>query len=75
MTVLQKLVKRSIRYGLGPEALGPVEGPNSILADEPYLAEWLRFMRGWKLPATYGCTARDRERACREWDQLLRRLP
>ena len=35
--------------------------------DEVYLAEYLRFMGGWKPPSAYGCTQRHRDRARKAW--------
>ena len=69
MTVLQKLARKAIRFGVRPEEIGPV----STFIDEKYMADYLRHIMGrWKAPAAYGVQQKDRDRARRDWDKLMR---
>ena len=69
MTVLQKLARKAIRFGVRPEEIGPV----STFADEKYMAGYLRHIMGrWKSPAAYRVQQKDRDRAWRAWDKLMR---
>ena len=69
MTVLQKLARKAIRFGVRPEEIGPV----STFIDEKYMALYLRHIMGrWKAPAAYGVQQKDRDRAKRAWDRLMR---
>jgi hypothetical protein len=69
VTVLQKLARKAIRFGVRPEEIGPV----SAFIDEKYMALYLRHIMGrWKAPAAYGVQQKDRDRARRDWDKLMR---
>jgi hypothetical protein len=69
VTVLQKLARKAIRFGVRPEEIGPV----STFIDEKYMAGYLRHIMGrWKSPAAYGVQQKDRDRAWRAWDKLMR---
>ena len=69
MTVLQKLARKATRFGVRPEDVGPV----SIFTDEKYMALYLKHVMGrWKAPAEYGVQPKHRDRAKRDWDQLMR---
>ena len=69
MTVLQKLARKAIRFGVRPEEIGPVW----TFIDEKYMAGYLRHIMGrWKSPAAYGVQQKDRDRARRDWDKLMR---
>jgi hypothetical protein len=69
VTILQKLARKAIRYGIRPEDVGPV----SIFADEKYLADYMKHIMGrWKAPAVYGVQSKHQERAKRAWDKLMR---
>jgi hypothetical protein len=69
-SMLRKLSRAAIRYGVQPEHIGPI----SVFVDDDYLAEYLTFMKRWKAPSTYGCTAKHREKARREWDKLILKI-
>jgi hypothetical protein len=66
-TILGELRRACIRYGLVPEDIGPVD----TFTDEVYMAEYLRFMGGWKPPSAHGCTQRHRDRARKAWAKLF----
>ena len=66
-TILQKLARAAGRYGLVPEDIGPA----STFTDDRYMADYLRFMAGWKPPSAYGCTQRHRDRARKAWAKLF----
>jgi hypothetical protein len=69
VTVLQKLARKAIRYGVRPEDVGPP----SIFTDEKYMADYLKHIMGrWKAPAAYGVQPKHQERARRAWDKLMR---
>ena len=69
MTVLQKLARKAIRFGVRPEEIGPV----STFIDEKYMADYLRHIMGrWKSPAAYGVQPKHQECARRAWDRLMR---
>jgi hypothetical protein len=69
VTVLQKLARKAIRFGVRPEEIGPV----SAFMDDRYMADYLRHIMGrWKAPAAYGVQQKDRDRAKRAWDKLMR---
>src|ERR1035437_2409145 len=59
MTVLRELARQAIRYGLKPEDIGPV----STFADLEYMKGYIRHIRGFEAPASYGVSAVHRERA------------
>jgi hypothetical protein len=63
VTVLQKLARKAIRFGVRPEEIGPV---STTFSDEKYMAGYLRHIMGrWKSPAAYGVQQKDRHRARR----------
>ena len=69
MTILQKLARKGIQFGVRPEDVGPP----STFTDEKYLADYLKHIMGrWKAPAVYGVQPKHRERAKRAWDKLMR---
>ena len=69
MTVLQKLARKAIRFGVRPEEIAPV----STFTDDQYMVDYLRHIMGrWKAPAAYGVQQKDRDRAKRAWDRLMR---
>jgi hypothetical protein len=67
VTILQKLAREAIRWGLVPEDIGPV----SAFADKEYLGEYLKFMGGWEPPNAYGCTRQHRDRARKAWAKVF----
>jgi hypothetical protein len=70
VTVLQKLARKAIRFGVRPEEIGPV---STTFSDDQYMADYLRHIMGrWKAPAAYGVQQKDRDRARRAWDKLMR---
>jgi hypothetical protein len=71
VTILQRLARKAIRYGVRPEEIGP----HSAFKDEAYLSLYLtRTMRRWRAPAAYGVQPKQQERARRAWDKLIARL-
>jgi len=70
LTVLQKLARRAIRYGLKPEEIGPT----STFTDDEYMTNYLGSMDSWESPSFYGCTAKHRDRARREWRKLVTKV-
>ena len=66
-TVLRRLARAAIRYGLVPEDIGPP----STFKDDPYMEHYLQFMGGWEPPAVYGCTQRHRDRARKAWARVF----
>jgi len=71
LTILQRLAKKAIRYGVQPEDIGPV----SALIDAEYTELYLKHTMGrWRSPAAYGVQPKDQERARRAWDKLIARV-
>jgi hypothetical protein len=70
MTVLKELAKQAIRYGLKPED----RGPPSTFADLEYMKGYIRHIRDFEAPASYGVSAVHRERARREWRKLIAKV-
>ena len=67
MTVLRELARQAIRYGLKPEDIGPV----STFADLEYMKGYIRHIRGFEAPASYGVSAVHRERARKAWAKVF----
>ena len=70
MQVLRRLARAAVRYGVKPEDIGPI----STFTDDAYMAKYLDNMQRWETPAFYGCTAKHRERARREWDKMIAKV-
>ena len=70
MTVLRELARQAIRYGLKPEDIGPV----SIFRDDQYMKGYIRHIRGFEAPASYGVSAVHRERAQRAWRKVITKV-
>jgi len=71
MTILQRLARKAIRYGVRPEEIGPC----SAFTDEVYMALYLAHTMGrWRAPAVYGVQPKHRERARRAWNKLIARI-
>ncbi len=71
MTVLQRLARKAIRYGVRPEDIGPV----STFSDEEYMELYLKHTMGrWRAPSVYGVGPDDQERARLAWDKLITRV-
>lgn len=71
MTILQRLARKAMRYGVGPEDIGPI----STFTDEEYMALYLRHTMGrWRPPAVHGVRPKGQERARRAWDKLIARV-
>ena len=70
MTVLKKLATQAIRYGLKPEDIGPI----STFTDLEYMRCYIGHLRGLEAPASFGVSAVHRERARREWRQLIAKV-
>ena len=67
MTVLRELARQAIRYGLKPEDIGPV----SIFRDDQYMKGYIRHIRGFEAPASFGISAVHRERARKAWAKVF----
>jgi hypothetical protein len=51
LTILQRLARKAIRYGVRPEDIGSV----STFIDEAYMELYLKHtMARWRAPAVYG---------------------
>src|ERR1035437_6534033 len=70
MTVLKELARLAIRYGLKPEDIGPV----STFADLEYMKGYIRHIRGFEAPASYGVSSVNRERAQRAWRKVIAKV-
>lgn len=70
MKMLKRLARAAVKYGVKPEDIGPL----STFADDDYLAKYLGSMKRWETPSFYGCTAKHRERARREWDKVIAKV-
>jgi hypothetical protein len=70
VNILRMLARTAVRYGVKPEDIGPI----SIFTDDDYMTQYLGHMKRWKAPSAYGCTAKHRERARREWDKIIAKV-
>jgi hypothetical protein len=67
VTVLKELARLAIRYGLKPEDIGPP----STFTDLEYMKGYIRHIRGFGAPASYGVSAVHRERARKAWAKVF----
>jgi hypothetical protein len=67
MTVLKKLARQAIRYGLKPEDIGPV----STFTDLEYMRCYIGHLRGFEVPASFGVSAIHRDRARKAWAKVF----
>src|ERR1035438_3328207 len=70
MNVLKELAKQAIRYGLKPEDVGP----DSTFTDLEYMKAYIRHIRGFEAPASFGVSAVHRERAQRAWRKVITKV-
>jgi hypothetical protein len=70
MKILKRLARAAVKYRVKPEDIGPL----STFRDDDYMAKYLGSMKGWEAPSFYGCTAKHRKRARREWDKVIARV-
>jgi hypothetical protein len=67
MTILEKLAKQAIRYGLKPEDIGPI----STFTDDEYMRCYIGHLRGFEAPASFGISAVHRDRARKAWANVF----
>ena len=67
MTVLKKLARQAIRYGLKPEDIGPV----STFTDLEYMRCYIGHLKGLEAPASFGVSAIHRDRARKAWAKVF----
>ena len=67
MTILKELARQAIRYGLKPEDIGP---PSTFI-DLEYMRCYIRHLRGFEAPASFGVSATHRARARKAWAKVL----
>ena len=67
MTILRQLARQAIRYGLKPEDIGPF----SVFADDQYMKGYIRHIRGFAAPASYGVSDVHRARARKAWAKVF----
>ena len=67
MTVLKKLARQAIRYGLKPEDIGPV----STFTDLEYMRCYIGHLRGFEAPASFGVSDVHRDRARKAWAKVF----
>ena len=67
MTVLDKLARQAIRYGLKPEDIGPI----STFTDGEYMRCYIGHLRGLESPASFGVSDVHRERARKAWAKVF----
>ena len=67
MMILKELARQAIRYGLKPEDVGP----DSTFTDLEYMKGYIRHIRGFEAPASYGVSAVHRERARKAWAKVF----
>ena len=70
MKILQELARQAIRYGLKPEDVGPP----STFTDLEYMKGYIRHIRGFEAPASFGVSDIHRTRARREWHKLITKV-
>ena len=70
MMILNKLARQAIRYGLKPEDIGPV----STFTDDEYMRCYIRHIRGFEAPASFGVSAIHRERARKAWAKVFTKV-
>ena len=58
MKILQELARQAIRYGLKPEDVGPP----STFTDLEYMKGYIRHIRGFEAPASFGVSDIHREK-------------
>ena len=67
MTVLKKLARQAIRYGLKPEDIGP---PSTFIDDE-YMWCYIQHLKGLEAPASFGVSDVHRDRARKAWAKVV----
>ena len=67
MTVLKKLARQAIRYGLKPEEIGPV----STFTDLEFMKGYTGHLRGLESPASFGVSDVHRDRARKAWAKVF----
>jgi hypothetical protein len=67
MTILEKLAKQAIRYGLKPDDIGPI----STFTDDEYMRCYIGHLRGFEAPASFGISAVHRDRARKAWAKVF----
>jgi hypothetical protein len=70
MTVLKKLARQAIRYGLKPEDIGPI----STFTDLEYMRCYIGHLRGLESPASFGVSDVHRDRARRAWRKVIAKV-
>jgi hypothetical protein len=70
MKILKRLARAAAKYDVKPEDIGPI----STFRDDDYMAKYLGSMKRWAPPSFYGCKAKHRERARREWDKVIAKV-
>src|SRR5450756_27871 len=70
MKILQELARQAIRYGLKPEDIGPI----STFTDLEYMKGYIRHIRGFESPASFGVSDVHRERARKAWAKVITKV-
>ena len=67
LSIFEQLRRACTRYGLVPEDIGPI----STFTDDEYMRCYIRHIRGFEAPASYGVSDVHRDRARKAWAKVF----